>query len=370
MDRRHKKEGRVSLMKLKFIKVITICLVLGILITACSEKNEIKGEESSHVKNSESQESIKDIQNKQDFALNTFISISLYEAPKFNENEWEKTFDILRDIENKMSAHKDDTYVSEINKNAGLKAVEVDKDTFKLIKLAKENAEKTNGAFDPTIGALTKLWMIGTDDERVPSQKEIDSALKKVNYKKLILNEDDKTVFLEEEGMSIDLGGIAKGYSADLVYQHLLDKGIKKAILDFGGNISLIGQKDAETPWRVGIRKPDRKSPDPIVYASLYASDESVVSSGDYERFFEENGKVYHHIINPFTGYPSDNEIRGASVILKSSMEADALATALIVMGRDEAIKFIEENDLEACLVFKDMSSYNNFHEDRTFKLE
>ncbi len=358
-------------MKLKFIKLISMCLLLTIVMTACSEKNEKKEtEESSDSKKSEKEESIDNIQNKQDFALNTFISITLYEAPTFSEKDWKETFDILRDVENKMSAHKDNTYVSEINQNAGKNAVKVDEDTFKLIKKAKEKAEETGGAFDPTIGVLTKLWMIGSDEERVPSQEEIDLALEKVDYTKLILDEDNKTVFLEEEGMSIDLGGIAKGYSADLVYDHLIKKGVKKAILDFGGNISLIGVKDADTPWRVGIRKPDRESPNPIVYASLYASDESVVSSGDYERFFEKDGKIYHHIINPFTGYPSDNEIRGASVILGSSMEADALATALIVMGKEGAIKYIEENELEACLVFKDMSSYHSFNEDREFKIE
>ncbi len=363
-------------MKKRIITVIALSLLLCISLASCKrnendekvDKVENKTSEANHSDNDTSQ-LITETQHKSDFALNTIINITLFEAPKFGEEDWQQTMDVLRNVESTMSAHTATSLVSEINNNAGIKPVQVSDDLYEVIKMAKNIAEETNGAFDPTVGALTKLWQIGTDEEHVPSPEEIDNGLSKVDYKKIILDDAKKTVFLEEEGMSIDLGGIAKGYSADKSFDYLSNKGVKKAILDFGGNISLIGSKDEENSWRVGIRKPDRNTAELIVYAAVSGKDESVVSSGDYERFFEEDGKFYHHIISPYTGYPTDNEIRGASVILPSSMQADAYATALMVMGKEKAIAFIEDKGLETCLIFDDMSSYSTFDEKRKFEI-
>ncbi len=365
-------------MKNKFSKILLIVCFVSVLLTACSNQEKSKavdGEVDTKEKTETTTEEteaasniITDVQERQTFALNTFITVKLFEAPQFSDEDWQRTFEILADIENRMSAHIDTSEISEINKNAGVQPVKVSDDVFNIIKQAKDVAAETNGAFDPTIGALTKLWQIGTDNQHVPSQAEIDQALKKVDYNKLILNEKSYEVFLEEEGMAIDLGGIAKGYSADQVFIYLKSKGVQRAILDFGGNISLIGSKAEDKPWRVGVREPNRA--EFKVYASIFASDESFVSSGDYERYFEEDGKLYHHIINPFTGYPTDNGIRGASVVLDSSMQADAYATALIVMGKEKAIDFIQNKGLEAILVYSDMTSFNTFADDRDFKLE
>lgn len=308
-----------------------------------------------------------EIQEKTDFALNTVTTIKLYEAPSFAEEDWEKSFGVLRELEDRMSSHKEGTEVMQINLSAGLKPVRVSDDTFEVIRVAKEIAEETDGNFDPSVGAITKLWKIGSDDQHVPQKNEIEEALKKVDYRKIILDEKEKTVFLEEEGMWIDLGAIAKGFASDKVSSHLSDRGVKRAILNFGGNIALLGSKEDGVAWKIAIRKPDRNRF--AIYASLFAQNESVVSSGDYERFFEQGGKIYHHIINPFTGYPTENGIRGASVILESSMRADAYATALMVMGKERAIEFIEKKGLEAMLIFEDMSSYQSFNKDRNLEL-
>ncbi len=352
----------------KLFKSLFFVFIISVLLTSCVDKKEVTSTSEEKNKSQQSEEIISEIQQRETFALNTIIKIQLHEAPEFSDQDWEQTFAILSDIEARMSAHIDTSEVSEINKNAGIQAVKVSDDVFNIIKRAKEVAEETDGAFDPTIGALTKLWQIGTEDEHVPSQKELDQAIKKVDYNKIILDEKTYEVFLEEDGMSIDLGGIAKGYSADEVFAFLKSKGVTRAILDFGGNIVVIGAKDEASDWRVGVRKPDRMQFS--VFASFYANDEAVVSSGDYERFFEEDGVIYHHIINPFTGYPTDNGIRGASVILKSSMQADAYATALIVMGKEKAIDFIQKKGLEAALIYSDMSSFHTFEDERDFRLE
>lgn len=342
-------------MKEKNSIVAALCLLLLTILSSCSTSKSDGGADAQ-------------IQEKTDFALNTVVTIKLYEADPFSEEAWKDTFDILRDVEAKMSSHKEGTEIMRINEKAGLAPVKVSDDTFEVVKAAKEIAAETKGAFDPSIGSVSRLWQIGSDAQRVPSREEIEEALQKVNYENIVLDESEKTVFLKEEGMALDLGGIAKGYSADKVYAHLSERGVKKAILDFGGNISLIGAKNDSDGWRVGIRKPDREHF--VVYASLLAKNESVVSSGDYERHFEEAGKTYHHILDPFTGYPTENGIRGASVILPSSMRADAYATALIVMGKEDAVRFIRDRELEAILIYDNFESYQSLEEARSYRKE
>ncbi|MEJ2618335.1 MAG: FAD:protein FMN transferase, partial [Ignavibacteriaceae bacterium] len=207
----------------------------------------------------------------------------------------------MQRIENLLSCEKDSSEISEINRASGLNPVKVSEETFEMVKRAKTYCKKYNGVFDVTIGPLSDLWGFSSDKEIVlPKDKTIKSLDKLVNYKDLEINEKDTTVFLKRKGMSIDLGGIAKGYAIDRGSAVLKKWGITNFILNAGGDIYVSGTKDKETLWKVGVKHP-RKTNDLIAEFNL--KDYAVATSGDYERFKIINGIRYHHILNPATGY-------------------------------------------------------------------
>ncbi len=347
-----------------FKLIVFVIFVLLFTISACS----VDGGSGS------SEKTTKDVQTKSEFILDTIITVSVYEGPKISEEDWNKIFFVVRDVDKKMSAYRDKSEIKRLNDSAGKSEVEISEDTYKVLKEALRIAEISGGYFDPTIGSLVSLWRIGTDKEGVPSEAEINSAKKNVSYNNLILKEIDDNegpkyfAYISNPETRVDVGGIAKGYSADIVKEKLESMGIKKAILDFGGNIMLIGVKEEGEPWTIGVRDPfdERGMP----YASIGAYEESVVTSGDYERYFEEGGKRYHHIIVPSTGYPSDNELRSVTVIGKSSMTTDAYATACMALGLEKAKKLIQDADgLEAVFILKDGSHSEILSENRKLKI-
>lgn len=316
---------------------------------------------------------IKENQSKSEFILDTIINISVYEGPKLEEEDWNSIFALVRNVDFTMSSHRKDSEISKINLMAGKEKVEISEDTYKVLLESIRVAELCDGSFDPTIGALSTLWAIGTENERIPENEELEEAKKKVSYKSLILGKEEKngqiiyTAFVDTEGISVDVGGIAKGYSADLVKEYLEKIGVKRAILDFGGNIQLIGQKSEDKKWYIGLQNPfnDRGEP----YAGLEVADETVVTSGDYERFFEKDGKRYHHIIDPKTALPTDNELRSVSIITKSSMTADAYSTACMVLGLEKGKKLVENTEgLEAVFILKNGNNIKVLNPERVFK--
>ncbi len=298
---------------------------------------------------------------KDGFMLGTFVVIRIYDNK--DEEILEKVFDRLKEIEDRMSINIENSDVSMINKNAGLKPVEVHDDVYYVIQKAKEYAEITNGAFEPTIGSLVKLWGIGT----VPSDSEINESIKRVDYNKLNLLDDNK-VFLEDEGMILDLGGIAKGYAADEIKRILLKNGVTSAIIDLGGNIFGVGSKPDGTDWRIGVQSPFEPRGNHI--GVIINSDVSVVSSGDYERYFEENNKKYHHIIDPSKGYPASNNVTGVTVLSEKSIDGDALSTALFILGVEKGMSLVEGIEgLDVVYITKDNKIYISSQLEGKFEL-
>ena len=178
-------------------------------------------------------------------------------------------------------------------------------DTYSVIEKAVQYSKLTDGALDATIEPIVKLWGIGTDKERVPSKNEIEEKLKLVNYKDIILDNKNSTVQLKRTGQAIDLGAIAKGYTADEIKKVLLDNKISSALINLGGNVFAVGNKTDGTSWNIGIQNPlDTRGQ---YLGTISVTDKSVVTSGNYERFFIVDGKRYHHIFDPKTGYPSEN---------------------------------------------------------------
>ncbi|MFW6016688.1 MAG: FAD:protein FMN transferase [bacterium] len=284
------------------------------------------------------------------FIMDTFVQMRVYGEDA--EDIIDESFARLREVENKMSVNIEDSYVYQINKNAGIAPVTVDEEIFMVIKKAIEFAELSNGKFDPSIGPLIKLWGFGTSNASVPDERELNDVLNKVDYRMIELDEKEKSVFLLEEGMSLDLGGIAKGYAADLVKDIVKKHNIKSAYIDIGGNIYVIGNKVDNTPWNIGIQDPRRNRGN--VMASIQLSDKTIVTSGNYERYFIEDGETYHHILDTETGYPADSGIISASIISENSMEADALSTIVFMAKPEESIELIESIDGIEALVIKE----------------
>ena len=241
----------------------------------------------------------------------------------------------MQRIENLLSCEKDSSEISAINRASGLHPVKVSDETLEMVKRAKAYCRKYNGVFDVTIGPLSDLWGFSTDKEIVlPEDKTIKALDRLVNYKYLEINENDTTVFLKRKGMSIDLGGIAKGYAIDKGSAVLKKLGIDNFILNAGGDIYVSGTKDKETLWKVGIKHP-RKTNDLVAEFNL--KDYAVATSGDYERFKIINGIRYHHILNPATGYPGRLS-ESSTVLAPTSEEADATATYVFLVGWKEAL--------------------------------
>lgn len=287
--------------------------------------------------------------------MGTVVTVTLYDST--DESILDKAFNKVSELESILSINENGTLVDKINDYAGVAPIKVDSDTYTVIKKGLEYAKISNGLFDISVGPIVKLWNIGLPEARVPTQEEINSNLPLIGYSDIELNDKENTVFLKRQGMIIDLGGIAKGYTADIISNLLTEEGVKSAIIDLGGNIFALGQKINGDDWRVGIQNPFSDRGDSI--ASIKVKNKSVVTSGIYERFIEKDGVKYHHILNPKTGYPYDNEIAGITIISDKSVDGDALSTSVFAMGLEDGSKFVNSQpDIDVIFVTKDNKLY------------
>ncbi|WP_461255137.1 FAD:protein FMN transferase [Treponema sp. R80B11-R83G3] len=285
-----------------------------------------------------------------DFALGTVCSVTLFEKGK--TGVCDEIFSRIREIENFMSVNISFSDVSRINAAAGISPVQVQEDTFKVIERAIYFAELSGGAFDPTVGPLVSLWGIGARP-RVPSVEEINEALPLINWRNIELDARLKSVYLAHNGMALDLGGIAKGYAADEAAKIIKSHEISRAKIDLGGNILLIGTRYDKKPWKVGIQKPDGRRGS--IIGVLQIPEKTVVTSGVYERNFEKDGVLYHHLLSVTNGYPVKNGLVSVTIIADVSMDADALSTAVFVSGYEEGISILKNyGDAQAIFVFED----------------
>lgn len=233
-------------------------------------------------------------------------------------------------IDNLMSCENDSSEISKINRAAGIKPVKVSEETLGILERSKAYAEKYKGIFDVTIGPLSNLWGFSSDREVVLPEDSVIQRLKKlVNFQDMLIDEKDTMVFLKKKGMSIDLGGIAKGYAVDRGSAELKSKGITNFILNAGGDIYVSGTKDKDEQWKIGIKHP-RKTDD--IIAAFNLQDYAVATSGDYERFKIINGIRYHHILLPSTGYPGTLS-ESSTIIAPTAEEAVTVAKYIFLIG-------------------------------------
>lgn len=277
------------------------------------------------------------------YAMDTFMSITAYGGGA--QQAVSEAEQYINGLEAKISRTRENSEISEL---AAGRPVSLSEDTAGLLDTALTMAERTDGRFDPTVAALSDLWKIGKEGERVPEKKEIAQALSTVGYEKVRL--DGETAQLTG-GTKLDLGGIGKGYAADQTAALLREKGIGRAVIALGGNVYVLGSSSKDKGWKIGITDPDKQEE---YVAALEVSDTSVVTTGDYERYFERNGKRYHHVFDPATGYPAETDLRSVTVVNEVSAQADALSTALFVMGYEEAERYCEQNDIAAVFIRKD----------------
>ncbi len=243
----------------------------------------------------------------------------------------------------KLSYYSEGSEISKINKNAGKKPVKVSKITLRTLLTALEVSRITGGAFDPTVGPLLKLW----DFKKgvVPEERSLKEALRKVDYRKVKVNEEEGTVYLEE-GAVLHLGGIIKGAMVDSAVELLKSKGALAGLVAVGGDIRVFGKRPDGRPWRIGVRNPRGEG----VIAVIELREGAVSTAGDYERFFVKDGKRYHHILDPRTGFPAEG-VASVTVIAESSAFADALSTGLFVLGKEEALDILKKLGLEGIIV-------------------
>lgn len=290
---------------------------------------------------------------KTGFLLDTVITITLYGT----EDEFilDNSFAICEKYEQLLSTTIPTSDIAQIN-DAGGQPVKVSEDTSYLIKKALYYSELSNGTFDITIAPLSSLWDF-KDKKTIPAPDAIEKNLPLVDYRTVQVEGD--IVTLKNPKAAIDLGGIAKGYIADQIKEYLLSEGISSALINLGGNVLTVGEKADGSAWNIGIQKPFDEQNTAIT--SVQLSDESVVTSGVYERFFEKNGKLYHHILNPATGYPFDNGLYGVTIISKSSMDGDALSTSCFALGLTEGMKLIQSlPDIEAIFITDDLKLHDS----------
>lgn len=292
---------------------------------------------------------------KTEFLMGTVVTIKIFDKDK--EEVLNQVFDRIELLASQITVNEEGSIIDEINVNAGLKPVQVPDDIYRLVKAGKDYSGYSGGDFDITIGPLTNLWHIGFPDEKKPTQAEIDEILPFINYRKIELNEEKQTVYLPEQGMMLDLGGIAKGFITDEVVKVLEDNGVKSAIIDLGGNIYVKGKNASGKPWEVGVQDPfsDRGE----MVGKMEETDTSIVTSGIYERYLEVDGVKYHHILSPKTGYSVNNDVAGITIVSDKSFDGDGYSTTIFIKGVDEGLKAVEQMDgMEAIFVTKDKKVY------------
>lgn len=266
---------------------------------------------------------------KSDFLFNTIVEIQLNDST--DESLIDDCFVLGESYEQYFSRTRTDSDIYKIN-HAGGASVEVHEETAALIRTGIEYGAFSEGAFDITIGALSDLWDIPNNQNTVPSQADIARALATVDYKQIDVT--GNTVTLKNPDAMLDLGGIAKGYAADQMKAYLNENGVHEGFINLGGNVLTLGEKK-DGPYRIGIQKPFDEGG--AVITTVEIDDQSVVTSGRYERYFEKDGRIYHHILNPADGYPYESGLNGVTIISDSSMEGDALSTICFALGMEKA---------------------------------
>jgi len=256
-------------------------------------------------------------------------------------------------IERLLTTYSDDSQTNKINNNAGIAPVKVDKEVFDLIERSLKISSLTQGAFDISYGSIDKrLWNFDKEMTSLPDEKTARELVRLINYKNILLEKENYTVFLKEKGMRIGFGGIGKGYAAEKAKHLLKEKGVQSGIVNAAGDLTAWGLQANGKPWTIGIANPESKQHS---FSSLNITDMAVATSGNYEKFVIINGKKYSHTIDPKTGLPVSG-IKSVTIINPNAEIADAMATPVMIMGIKVGLDMVNQIKGLACLIIDDQN--------------
>lgn len=273
-----------------------------------------------------------------DTVFDSVIALTIYDSK--DQEILNECKSICHKYDAMFSATNPDSEISKINQ-AGGNPVEVSSETATVIKKGLYYGKLSNGAFDITVGKVSSLWNFTAENPSIPDAAAIADAVEHVDYKKVLVS--GNTVTMQDPEAAIDLGAIAKGYIADQLKEYLEKEGVRHANINLGGNVQTIGGKPDGSAFNIGIQEPFSETGIPIT--SVKIKDQSIVTSGTYQRYFEKDGTIYHHILDPKTGYPCQNGLSSVTIITDSSLTADALSTTCFVLGPEEGLKLVNQLD-------------------------
>jgi len=315
------------------MKILRLLPIILLLIISCQKKDALY--------------------RKSTILMDTLVTITVSsDSPERAEKAIDNVFKDLKRIEGLINFWSPDSEISSINRNAGRSWVRVSPETLELIKHSISISENTDGGFDPTIGPVIRLYDF--KNKKRPSLKEIKENLSKVDYRRLKIDEKTSSVFLSSKEMSFDTGGIAKGYAAERAVRILKENGIRAGLVAVAGDIRAFGRRPDGKPWLIGIRNPRGE---PELLGTLEITDGAVSTSGDYERFFIEDGRRYHHILDPRTGLPVEG-LMSVTVVSNNGALSDGLSTGIFVMGKEKGLRLAKELGLGLIIVDSDGNLY------------
>ena len=294
---------------------ILLAVAAGLLISSCSHTESVPLYKSTR------------------FLMGTFVQVTIPGTEATSKSAAEAIFSELKRVEDLSSFHKP-SGLTTVNDQSGTGPIKADSELLALIGESLRFAKETHGAFDPTVGPLTRLWNFSAGDPRLPARPEITAALAKVGWRRVTIDSAAGTIVLPDRGMALDLGGIAKGYALDRAATVIRKRGISAALVNAGGDVLVVGEREPGKSWRIGVQDP-RNERAMVAVANL--KDCVVQTSGDYERCFIENGKRYHHILNPSTGYPADG-VQSVTVVAPTAMTT--VTAGIFVLGAEEGLKY------------------------------
>jgi len=285
-----------------------------------------------------------DQQTAEIFAMDTIMDLTVY-GESASELLTEAR-QLIQKYEGLFSVNIETSDVSRLNRAEG-KAVQVSPETYELIQKSIDISKETKGLFDISIYPLVRAWGFTKEEYRVPEPEELQRLLKRVDASKIQMGTDNRITL--PQGMEIDLGGIAKGYLSQKLTELFRQGGAQAAVVSLGGNVQTLGKKPDGRPFTVGITDP---SDGTSVLGTIRIGEKAVITSGSYQRYFEKDGKVYHHIIDKRTGAPAQSDLKSVTVIGEDGITADSLATALFVMGKEQAVEYaVSHPELQVVLV-------------------
>lgn len=282
-------------------------------------------------------------------ALYTVVSVTVSaESEASAKAAVDAAFSEMERVAALLNFYSEASEISKVNRQAGLSPVAVSAETLDIVGKALSVSVLTDGAFDVTVGPVVRLWDF--KNGVIPARAALAKALSAVGFQNIALDAAGGTVRLSRKEMQIDLGGILKGYAADRAVEVLREKGIRSGVVAVGGEVKAFGMRPDGEHWNVGIRNPRQKGADDEILATVRLSDQAISTSGDYEKSFTRDGILYHHILDPRTGFPAAG-CRSVTVVAPESALADALATGIFVLGPEKGLSVLEKNGFDGVIV-------------------